>query len=464
MIGVLAYWNISRESRLMKEALLREGKALAESFAISCTNTLLYEEIGLVEEGGLLDNFIADLMSRKELNIVYAILIDQEGKVIAHHKPTEVGTLYDDGITRSALTSWSTLIQTPSPTLFDIATPLAISTRRWGTLRIGITTEPLQQEISKRVVRFIGYAGGFMLLSICTVAFLFGLMTQPLKFLAREMDTMTIRRDLPPMDETREDEVGMLQRSFYRMVRRIQEDEEERERILENLHRTEKMVAIGKLAAGMAHEINNPLGGLLNCLYHFKKGSVPKEREREYLDLMEEGIRRIQRVVAPLLEFARSSRTRPSPVDLSSLIEKTIALLDYQIRKGRITIQKEFPKDPILLEGDRDQLGQVLINVLLNAIQAMSEGGVIKIMMGNLGEEVHLTISDTGRGIPEEILPRVFDPFFTTKGEEKGTGLGLWLSQGIIERHGGTIELSSELGKGSTVCIRLPLRSRLKEA
>jgi signal transduction histidine kinase len=108
-------------------------------------------------------------------------------------------------------------------------------------------------------------------------------------------------------------------------------------------------------------------------------------------------------------------------------------------------------------------MGQVLVNVFLNAIQAMPEGGILGVRAEVLAEEVHITISDTGKGISKEVLPRVFDPFFTTKGQEKGTGLGLWLSQGIVERHGGTIHLSSDLGKGSVVRIRLPLRSKTKE-
>lgn len=463
MMGVLAYWNISRESRLMEEALLREGKALAESFAISCTNTLLYEEIGLVEEGGLLDNFIADLMARKDLNIVYAMLLDPKGNVIAHHKPTEVGALYEDAVTRSALASWHTLVQNPSPAVFDIATPLAISTKRWGTLKIGISTEPLKRELSKLIFRYVLYAGGLVMGLIGAIAFLFGLITKPLKSLSKEMDSLTIREDLITAPPVREDEVGVLQRSFYRMVRRIQEDEKERERMIENLHRTEKMVAIGKLATGMAHEINNPLGGLLNCLYHFKKGTVPRGKEREYLDLMEEGIRRIQRVVSNLLEYARNPKLEAAPTDLGSLIERSLALLDYPIRKGRIKIEKSLPEDGIVVEVDKDQMGQVLVNVFLNAIQAMPEGGILGVRAEVLAEEVHITISDTGKGISKEVLPRVFDPFFTTKGQEKGTGLGLWLSQGIVERHGGTIHLSSDLGKGSVVRIRLPLRSKTKE-
>jgi len=460
MIAALAYWNISRERMLMESAIIREGKALVESFAISCTNTILYEEIGLVEEGGLLDNFISDLMRRKDLNIVYAMILDPKGKVLAHNSVTEVGNVYDDAVTQSTLASWNTLVQNPSFALLDISAPLAISTKRWGTLRIGISIENLRQEISKLIFHYILYAGVLVLLSTSIIAFLFGFITKPLKSLSKEMDAITTRGDLPSKSLKRRDEVGILQKSFYRMLKRIKDDEKERERIQGNLLRTEKMVAIGKLTTGMAHEINNPLGGLLNCIYHFKKGVPSVERQREYLGLMEEGIKRIQKVVTNLLEYARNPNLERSATDLGSLIEKNLSLLDYQIRKGRIAIEKEIPEGLPPVEVDRDQMGQVLVNIFLNAVQAMQDGGTLKVKAEVLNGQIRVAISDTGKGIPGNILPKVFDPFFTTKGEEKGTGLGLWLSQGIIERHGGTIQINSEGGEGTTVNINLPLHSR----
>ena len=143
-MSALAFWNISREKRLLQDAIAREGKALVESLAISCTNTMLYEEIGLVEEGGLLDNYISDLMQRRDLNIIYTMILDPKGKVIVHNAMVEVGNLYQDEITQRVLDSWNTLLQYPSDNVLDISTPLAISTKRWGTLRIGVSLDPKQ--------------------------------------------------------------------------------------------------------------------------------------------------------------------------------------------------------------------------------------------------------------------------------------------------------------------------------
>jgi len=459
-VSAIAYWNISREKALMERAIIREGEALIESFAISCTNTMLYEEIGLVEEGGLLDNYISDLIQRRDLNVIYAMILDPKGRVIAHNSMREVGNVYQDEVTKRGMTSWDTLIQHSSENVLDISTPLSISTKRWGTLRMGISLESVKEKTSSLVFKYILYTSLIILFAIAIIAFLFGLITKPLKSLSKEMDETNPGDDPPSMPLTSQDEIGILRKSFNRLLRRIKEDERERERTQRNLLMTEKMAAIGKLTAGVAHEINNPLGGLLNCIYHFKKGGQSPEKQQEYLHLMEDGIKRIQKTVTNLLEYARTPRVEQSATDFNSIIDKSLSLLDYQIRKNRIEVFKEVSDKLPSIGVDRNQMAQVFVNIFLNSIQAMEGGGALKIGVRTLDERLIVTISDTGKGIPEEILPKVFDPFFTTKGEGGGTGLGLWITQGIVERHGGTIQTTSREGTGTTLEIQLPLASK----
>lgn len=459
IMSTLAFWNISREKRLLQEATIREAKALIESLAISCTNTMLYEEIGLVEEGGLLDNYILDLMQRKDLNIIYAMILDRKGKVIAHNSLKEVGNTYHDELTQRLIDSNQTLLQYLSDKVLDISTPLAISTKRWGTLRIGISLEGFKKEVFSLVIRYILYSGLFILLAIIVIAFLFRLITKPLKLLSREMDEVKLDGEVssPPM--TGEDEIGILRKSFYRLLQRIKEDEKEREKTQRNLILTEKMAAIGKLTSGVAHEINNPLGGLLNCIYHFKRGDLPPDRQKAYCQLMEDGIKRIQKIVTDLLEYAQTPHIERTPTDIRSVVDKSLSFLDYEIRKKKIEVIKDIPDGLPIMEIDKHQISQVFVNLFLNSIQAMEQGGILRISTRLEDGQLIVTISDTGKGISEEILPKVFDPFFTTKGAEKGTGLGLWITQGIIERHGGIIQLSSKEEEGTTVEIRLPIKN-----
>ena len=439
-MSALAFWNISREKRLLQDAIAREGKALVESLAISCTNTMLYEEIGLVEEGGLLDNYISDLMQRRDLNIHYAMILDPKGKIIAHNSMVEVGNVYQDEMTNQALSSWNTVLQYSTDNILDISTPLAISTKRWGTLRIGISLQKLKKEVSSMAWNYIIYTSLFILIATGVIAFLFGLITKPLKSLTNEMDETEPGVDPSSFSVTRQDEIGILRRSFYRLLKRIKDDEKERETTQRNLLLAEKMVAIGKLTSGVAHEINNPLGGLLNCIYHFRRGDMPFERQKEYLELMEDGIKRIQKTVTNLLEYAHTPKLERSKTDLNVFNE----------------ISNQLPP----VEVDQNQMSQVFVNIFLNSIQAMEGGGTLKIGTAALDGGLVVTISDTGKGIPAKILPKVFDPFITTRGEGRGTGLGLWITQGIVERHGGTIQLSSQEGQGTTVEIRLPFSSK----
>ena len=175
---------------------------------------------------------------------------------------------------------------------------------------------------------------------------------------------------------------------------------------------------------------------------------------------MEDGIKRIQKTVTNLLEYAHTPNLERFPTDFNFIIEKSLSLLDYQIRKKQIEVVKEISDKLPSIEVDRNQMSQVFVNIFLNSIQAMEGGGALKIGAVISEGRLVVKISDTGKGIPEDTLTKVFDPFFTTKGENKGTGLGLWITQGIVERHGGTIQLSSQEGKGTTVEIQFPIYSK----
>lgn len=273
------------------------------------------------------------------------------------------------------------------------------------------------------------------------------------------MDEVKLDGEVSSLPMTGEDEIGILRKSFYRLLQRIKEDEKEREKTQRNLILTEKMAAIGKLTSGVAHEINNPLGGLLNCIYHFKRGDLPPDRQKAYCQLMEDGIKRIQKIVTDLLEYAQTPHIERTPTDIRSVVDKSLSFLDYEIRKKKIEVIKDIPDGLPIMEIDKHQISQVFVNLFLNSIQAMEQGGILRISTRLEDGQLIVTISDTGKGISEEILPKVFDPFFTTKGAEKGTGLGLWITQGIIERHGGIIQLSSKEEEGTTVEIRLPIKN-----
>lgn len=238
----------------------------------------------------------------------------------------------------------------------------------------------------------------------------------------------------------------------------IANDITEQKKLEHQVAQAEKMSNIGQLAAGIAHEINNPIGGVLNCLYNIKRKNLSSEREGEYLKYMEDGIRRVQRTIEQLLDFSQQHEPAFKSVNINMLIEDVLSLTGYVITKNNITLKRDLATDLPMLMLDQHKIGQVLMNILLNAVQAINGSGEIKVRTIREGGWCSIEITDNGAGIPANILPKIFDPFFTTKDVGKGTGLGLAVSRGIVEKHAGRIEVKSEVGSGSTFTIKLPLR------
>lgn len=246
------------------------------------------------------------------------------------------------------------------------------------------------------------------------------------------------------------------------------EDVTDRKKAQEELIRAEKLAAIGQLAAGVAHEVNNPLAGLLVYLKVLLKklgeGKLQSEEtERQLLD-MERETARSSRIIKALLDFSRQTEPDLRPIDINEAVEATLSIIGHQISLGNIDLEKSLASGLPKVVADFDQIQQALMNVALNAIQAMPEGGRLTIETSlaegvrldeSTGDTVRIAISDSGQGIPEEHLEKVFAPFFSTKPKGKGVGLGLAAVQGIIERHKGELKVESELNEGTTLTIWL---------
>ncbi|MGH7250852.1 MAG: PAS domain S-box protein [Nitrospiraceae bacterium] len=237
----------------------------------------------------------------------------------------------------------------------------------------------------------------------------------------------------------------------------IARDITDTKKLEQQIRNSEKLASIGKLAAGVAHEINNPLGGILNCLYNLRKRTLTPTRQEEYIASMEDGLRRVQKIVRQLLDFSQQHDLQLSPTDINAVVDRVLVLTNHAFVESQIKLDKQLhPNLPSLLV-DRHMIEQVLMNLILNAVQAIKGGGLITIRTRVAGGVCSVDVEDTGCGIPTHVLPRIFDPFFTTKGTGEGTGLGLSVSLGIVERHGGQILVESEVGRRTVFTVRLPL-------
>jgi len=341
-------------------------------------------------------------------------------------------------------------------------------------------------------------------------------LVKPMKDLVRLTKRISDGDFSQSIEVTSKNEIGQLMESFNRMIERLKENQESLNKYLESLEsankqlkqtqeeliRTEKLASIGRFAAGVAHEVGNPLGAILGYTGILKKGRMDSEETKDYLKRIEDEIERIDKIVRELLDFARPSKFEIREVEINKIIENTLSLLSYQKDFKNIETRLDLQSDLPLIKGDESQLSQVFINIILNAIDAMPNGGRLQIqteghVMDYSYEDlfqrtypprrksdpmecdysslrksdslptlltkfskgdrlVKVRISDTGSGIKKEDLENIFDPFFTTKAPDKGTGLGLSISLKIVESLGGEIRVESEEGKGTGFEIYFP--------
>jgi two-component system NtrC family sensor kinase len=217
-----------------------------------------------------------------------------------------------------------------------------------------------------------------------------------------------------------------------------------------------KLAAIGELAANVAHEINNPLTAVLGFASYLSEQVGPGQPMREELDLIQEEASRARDIVRDLLDFSRQHEFSAEPTDLNVVVRQTLAMVRRQRAVDNITFAEHYAPELPLAEVDQSRLKQVFINIVNNALYAMSDVGILSVRTAASDGQVLVEFGDTGSGIAPEHLDRIFDPFFTTKPDVSGTGLGLSVSLGIVQSHGGTIEAKSEVGKGSTFTVKLP--------
>lgn len=233
-------------------------------------------------------------------------------------------------------------------------------------------------------------------------------------------------------------------------------DVTERKRLETRLRQAERLAELGTLASGMAHEIGTPMNVILGRAEYLLHRTADEGMKKGLATIVTQ-VERITKVMNQLLTFARRRPSERRAVDLGEIVDDSLEMFEERIVHSRITVEKtiESSLPPVL--ADRDQLIQVLINLVMNSLHAMPEGGRLGLSVDREYRHVRLGVSDTGHGMPEEIRSKIFAPFFTTKDFGKGTGLGLTVVKGIIEEHGGTISVESVVDKGTTFWIRLPL-------
>lgn len=309
----------------------------------------------------------------------------------------------------------------------------------------------------------------FALLAIVTVGIVINVkLARSIATPIRELEKVTKKVAMGDFSEVIEvkgkDEITSLEVSFNQMEDRLKDTLSSLELAIKNLHEkqvqlveAEKLASIGILAAGIAHEINNPLTSVLTFSHLMLEQMPQDDPRRETLKMMSRETERARIIVRQLLSFAKETPLKMVRTNINCPINEIIETLSAQGLFNGIEVSLHFAEKLPEIQADPIKLEQVVLNILLNAIHSITPPGKIEVSTRAAGDSVKILISDTGCGIPEEFIGKIFDPFYTTKDSTKGTGLGLAVSYGIIKKHGGDIQVKSTVGKGTTFVVRLPI-------
>jgi len=277
---------------------------------------------------------------------------------------------------------------------------------------------------------------------------------RPINHIIRQLELFVPGQKVPEFKIFFNDEIKLLATKFREMTVRLNTMVAEYRQTQLRMIETEKLASIGTLASGVAHEINNPIAGIEICAHRLQKDNRLDPKQEEYVRLITEAAKHIQTIVRSLLAYARQPDQKVEQVELCSVTRFALKLLNYRLQKKELTVNEELPGTPCNVWGIRAQLVQVVINGIINAIDASHGKGTITVRIAGAENYFYIDIIDNGTGIDESIKGKVFDPFFTTKSQ--GTGLGLYVSYNIVTAHKGTITLSTLAGGGALLRVVLP--------
>ncbi len=350
-----------------------------------------------------------------------------------------------------------------------------VSGRVVGMLAAGVPESAYTSIRNRVILSFFGIATIGFIFIVSVTYYMIRSITGPIAQMAEATEKIAAGKFDEEVPPNAVDEIAHLARSFNTMLaslRQMKGDLEEWGRTLEQkvkqrsdelvsmqarMAQSERLASLGLLAAGVAHEINNPLGAILALTALVLEETPKDDANRESLEEVVKQAQRCRDIVRGLLDFSRQSQLATGPVDLNAVLTDTLSLVARQAHFLNIAVTTELGSYLPPVTGDRSQLQQVFLNILMNAVQAMGEQGKLILTTRRVDGFVEALVRDSGPGIPADHIDRIFDPFFTTKESRKGTGLGLSIAYGIVQKHGGTIAVRSEPGEGATFIVRLPV-------
>jgi two-component system, NtrC family, sensor kinase len=439
----------------------RSAESVARAFSIPVIDALILGDQIRAIAGDLLENHIRTFRSDVE-GVLYISIVDDAGNIIAHSDPSLYNTQLTDSVAvrvSRAAVPLSALFQTAAHGwVMETVVPLQVGGKRWGAAFIGVAAEPTRQQVRRLFVLLLLLTLTGTVLTLGVLYFFVDRFTGSLRELVAEVDRIDFATDTPMTMRPPSNEIGYLVQHFELLKDRLVQSRNQLVSAQQQVHQAEKLASVGRLAAGVAHEVNNPLSGIRFCVYGIQNDPANAPQTERYLGLINEGLHHIESVVQKLLGYARHQPAAFVEISLNDELQRVLDLLEFQLRQKDAVMEVALAEDVPRMRADPNLMREMLMNLLLNSIDAIEPKGTIRVRSGLAAtDSVFVSITDNGAGIQPEHLQHIFEPFFSTKDTGSGTGLGLSVTLGIVELHKGTIRVNSVPGKKTTFTVTLPL-------